>query len=140
MDSREEILSKLKFIGYIDKDEKLNIRYMTKSVNNWQTSLVRSLIYPDNRNNALKFVRDVISRSFEIIEHHFRHENLSESRPIIVDLIKSQQGLLNLKYTYSDDTKFCCDIDVLIEKILAKLGTIKEQHQNLFPQEEEDEE
>ena len=40
---------------------------------------------------------------------------------ILNDLKISKSGLLNLKETYSFDTKFCCDIDVLLEMIEAKL-------------------
>lgn len=132
MDNNEEILSKLKFIGFIEKDEKLNIRYMTKHPNNWQTAVTRSLLYPDNRSNALKFVRDVISRSFEIIDKYLRRQNIPACRAVIADLIRSQQGLQNLKYTYSDDTKFCCDIDVLIERVSSRLSSIQEEHTKLF--------
>jgi hypothetical protein len=40
--------------------------------------------------------------------------------------------MLNLKYTYNEDTKFCCDIDVIIEQISSKLANLKEQHSILF--------
>ena len=137
MENNEEVLSKLKFIGYIQKDEKLNVRYMTKHPNNWHTALTRTLIYPDNRVNALKFVRRVIHRSFEIVEHFIRIENKHTSRRIILDLIRSQTGLLNMKYTYGDDTKFCCDMDVLIECVVTRLRSIQESHPDLFEIEEE---
>ena len=36
-------------------------------------------------------------------------------------LKSSKSGLLNLKETYSYDIKFCCEIDVLLEMVEAKL-------------------
>lgn len=134
MDNNEEVLSKLKFIGFIEKDEKLNIRYMTKHPNDWRTTLSRSFIYPDNRNNSLNFVRNVISRSFEIIEHNHT-KNVQLCRAITTDLERSKKGLQNLKYTYSDDTKFCCDLDVLYEKIVTHLSVLKEAHPDIFSNE-----
>ena len=40
----------------------------------------------------------------------------------------SKNGLQNLKETYSDDIKFLCDIDVLVQIIDAKLSEIDESN------------
>jgi hypothetical protein len=132
MESNEEISSRLKFIGHIQKDEKINVRYVNRQHNNWITTVSRTILYPDNRANSLKFVKDVISRSFEIIEQYIRKQNINAIHSLINDLIKSQQGLLNLKYTYSEDTKFCCDMDVMIEHVRLKLVDLKEKHPEFF--------
>lgn len=132
MESTEEIISRLKFIGHIDKDEKIDVRHVTRQPNTLYTKISRSVIYPDNRMNALKFIKDVLSRSFEIVEYQLTHKNMLLCRGVISDLIKAKQGMINLKHTYSDDTKFCCDMDVLIELIASKLTTIKDIHPNLF--------
>jgi hypothetical protein len=132
MESNEEIISRLKFIGYIKKDEKINVKYVNRQPNNWHTTLSRSLLYPDNRNNALEFVRKVIARTFEIIEHHLRKQNIHRCRSIVADLIRSKQGLLNLRYTYSDDTKFCCDLDVLIERVVSQISILRKEQSVLF--------
>lgn len=126
MENNEEIVSRLKFLGHIQKDEKINVRYVNRQVNNWQTSISRSFLYTDNRGNTLKFVRDVISRTFDIIEQYIRKNNGHAAKSLVVDLVKSQQGLINLKHTYSEDTKFCCDIDVLIERIRTRLAELDE--------------
>lgn len=132
MENNEEILSRLKFIGKIEKDEKINVRHVNRQPNNIMTKLQRSLLYPDNRGNALKFIKDVITRSFEIIDNCNIHSNTVVSKGIISDLLKAQQGILNLKYTYGDDTKFCCDMDVVIETINIKLLSLKETCPELF--------
>lgn len=132
MESNEEIASRLKFIGFIERDEKINVRFVNRQKNNFYTILSRMIFYPDNRSNALRFVKDVISRSFEIIEQHLNKENYLDAQSMIEDLIRSQKGLANLKYTYADDTKFCCDVDVLIGKVQAKLTILRENHSDLF--------
>ena len=136
MESTEEIVSKLKFIGHIEREEKIDVRNVTRQPNNFYTKIARSIIYPDNRANALKFIREVLARSFELVEYHLAtHKNMILCSRIVVDLFKAKQGLMNLKHTYSDDTKFCCDIDVQIELIASKLANFKEQFPSLFEEE-----
>jgi hypothetical protein len=132
MENNEEIIARLKFIGYIEKNEKINVRHVNKQANTLFTKISRTLLYPDNRTNSLKFVRDVITRTFDIIERLTHNENILSCKSIIIDLTKAKQGMLNLKYTYNEDTKFCCDIDVIIEQISSKLANLKEQHSILF--------
>lgn len=132
MENNEEVIARLKFIGHIEKDEKINVRHVNKQPNTIFTKISRSIIYPDNRTNSLKFVRDIILRTFDIIERLLHNQEILVCKSLIQDLSKSKQGLLNLKYTYNEDTKFCCDIDVLIEQISSKITNIKEKHPSLF--------
>jgi hypothetical protein len=132
MESHEEVISRLKFIGHIQKDEKINVKHVNRQPNTIYTKLSRSLLYPDNRTNALKFIKDVITRSFEIIEHYNHHGNMLVSKGIVADLLKARQGILNLKYTYNDDTKFCCDMDVTIETIASRITELQASHPDLF--------
>jgi hypothetical protein len=137
MENHEEIMSRLKFIGHIEKDEKINVRHVNRQPNNLITKFSRTIIYPDNRSNALKFIKDVVSRSFEIIEHYIYQNNVIITQGIVNDLINARQGLINLKYTYNDDTKFCCDMDVIIETIATKVSSLKNQHPEIFLDEPE---
>jgi hypothetical protein len=134
MENNEEVIARLKFIGHIEKEEKINVRQCNRQPNNFLTKLSRTLIYPDNRSNSLKFIKDVILRSFDIIESLIHNRYILTCKSIISDLVKAKQGMLNLKYTYNDDTKFCCDMDVLIEQVTDKLTSLKETHPTLFEQ------
>jgi hypothetical protein len=40
---------------------------------------------------------------------------------LIDDLKKSKSGIVNLKDTYVEDIKFCCDLETLLQMIDAKL-------------------
>jgi len=130
MENSEEIMARLKFIGHIQREEKINTKYVSRHPNNMATRFWRTVLYSDNRTNALKFVKDVIARSLEIIE--LQHNDLVMCRSIVSDLIKAKQGITNLKYTYNEDTKFCCDMDVVIENIASQLTNIKEKYPDLF--------
>jgi hypothetical protein len=136
MENNEEIIARLKFISHIQKEEKINVRYVNRQPNNLLTKLSRTLLYRDNRMNALKFIKDVITRSFEIIENLLIKEDVITCKVIFTDLIKAKYGMSNLKYTYSDDTKFCCDMDVLIENMCSKISLFNEKYPFLFEEKE----
>lgn len=126
MENTEEIISRLKFIGHIQKEEKINTRQVNRQANNIWTKLQRTLIYPDNRTNTLRFLKDVITRTFEVLE--LQHEDKTVCKTIIEDLGKAKIGIINLRQTYVDDTKFCCDMDVLLETITTNLTHYKEKY------------
>lgn len=132
MEGNEEIISRLKFISYIQKDEKIDVRHVNRQANTIYTKISRSLLYPDNRAKSLKFVKEVVSRTFDIIESHIHHQNYIVCKSIVSDLLKAKQGIINLKHTYIEDTKFCCDMDVVIEQIANKINLLKQQYPLLF--------
>ena len=126
MDSNQEIISKLKFIGKIKKGEKINTRHMYVQPDGLGTSIIRTFIYQDNRGNVLNFCQETISRAFELLITYERSEKNAEHvlfGNLLVDLQQATTGLANLKFTYIADTKFCCDMDTLLQIITARLDT-----------------
>jgi len=126
MDSLKENLSKLKFISKIQKGDKINVRYLYVQPSGFLTSLSRSFFYQDNRGNTLHFVHNTIYKTFEIIDNLENNNNNNTiekalGNNITYDLENSKNGLLNLKETYIEDVKFCCEIDTLIQLIDAKI-------------------
>ena len=135
MESTPEILSRLKLLSHIQKGDKIGSRNMILQQDGWATRVSRTLIYPDNRNNTLKLIREILSRSFEILLHNItsdRESNIIQCKMIIQDLIKAQSGLSNLKSTYDTDVKFGCDLDILYQQISARLAEIKKGYSHLF--------
>lgn len=135
MDGNQEIISRLKFIGKLKKGEKINTRHMYVQPDGITTSLSRTFAYQDNRGNALNFCQETISRSFELLITYERSDSSTEKvlfSKLVEDLQQSTVGLRNLKFTYITDTKFCCDMDTLLENVLAKLDkyTITESKDN----------
>ena len=43
---------------------------------------------------------------------------------VIFDLKQSQKGIINIKHTYINDLKVCCDLDTLLQEIEAFLSTV----------------
>lgn len=135
MESTPEILSRLKLLSHIQKGEKLGSKTMTLQADTWYTRLVRTWVSPDNRQNTLKLIREVVSRAFEILLHAIgstKESDVFQCRSIVTDLHKCQTGLHNLKATYSEDIKFGCDMDILLQQIAARLSEIRKGYPSLF--------
>ena len=64
MESDKEVMSRLKFIGKVQKGEKINVKYMFVQPEGIATRISRTLINQDNRNNTLNFVRSTITRTY----------------------------------------------------------------------------
>ena len=131
MESDNEVISRLKLIGKLQKGEKINVKYMFIQPEGILTRISRTMINQCNRTNTLNFIRGTISRTFDIISNystspkeHRRHI----SHNVIIDLKQSKKGLFNIKDTYMDDIKFTCD--TLIQEIDSKLAEIEPTSDN----------
>jgi hypothetical protein len=126
-----DVISKLKFIGLIQKGEKINVRGVCVQQDTFFTRVMRTFITLDNRTNAYNFIEGIINRSFEIILLNINKETVRNVDKrlvchLISDIKKSTIGIKNLKDTYTDDIMFCCKLDALIECIESKLTDITE--------------
>jgi hypothetical protein len=122
--TNRDLLSRLKFIGRIQPSEKVSLPDMSVCNDNIITTIWRSLFRDNSRQKTLSFVQDTIDKSFEIIHNYIRSDKKSDIMMIefiVEDIKSSKQGLVNLKETYSMDRKFCCDIDLLLLTIDARL-------------------
>lgn len=130
MESDKEVISRLKFIGKVQKGEKINVKYMFVQPEGIATRISRTLINQCNRQNTLNFVRNTIKRIFEIVNNYRDSNNDSHRhicRHLIYDLKQSQKGIVNIKGTYINDLKVCCDLDTLLQEIEAFLTTIENE-------------
>ena len=124
MESNNETISKLKLIGKLQNGDKLNTKYVFIQKNGFLTRLSRWFYYQDNRQNTINFVRNTIYSTFTLIitlkKSNKRYDNLILLN-IIEDLEAAKLGMVNLKNTYADDLKFCCDIETLLEAVEVEL-------------------
>lgn len=131
MEANKEVMSRLKFIGRLQKGEKINARRVYVQPDGIVTSISRTLINQDNRGNTLQFVQDTVNRAFELLTTYERSEKESERvmcPHLISDLKKAKSGLANLKDTYISDVKFTCDIETLLAHIDAKLDELRSRY------------
>jgi hypothetical protein len=124
----DDNISRLKFIGKIQKGDKINIKYMFVQPNNIFTRIIRSFYYCDNRNNTLAFLTETVKKCFDELITHIGNGTLFDmtiANNIIQDFDNCKSGLINLKDTYNDDVMFCCKIDKIIQDVDARLEEIK---------------
>tara|TARA_B100000900_G_scaffold409124_1_gene424498 strand:- start:104 stop:484 length:381 start_codon:yes stop_codon:yes gene_type:complete len=117
-DEISRVSSTLKFIGKIGKNEKIDIKNMYLQPNTFITSIIRTLYQLDNRQNTLELIQSTINQSVEIIKDTNIDPHLKTN--FLIDLEKSKEGIRNLKYTYNNDTMFCCNLDSIIQMIDSK--------------------
>ena len=134
MESNSETISKLKLIGKLQNGDKLNTKYVFIQKDGFLTRLSRWLYWQDNRQNTINFVRNTIYSTFTLIttlkKSNKRYENLILLN-IVEDLEQAKQGMVNLKNTYADDIKFCCDLETLLEAVEVELTKHRPEEDDL---------
>jgi hypothetical protein len=113
-DRNKDIITNLKFIGTIQKGEKIDVKNSKIEENNLFTPL-RRMLMGESRETTFQFINTTIDRSFEIINSYVFSEKLSEKKfvtNVVLDLYKTIAGLKNIQTTYSDDKNFYCKINL----------------------------
>lgn len=135
MEFNDDTISKLKFIGKIQKGEKINVKHMFIQPEGLATKISRSFIHLDSRGNTLNLIKTTLNQSFTILYSLSSNSNFSGKSVcihIIEDIRKSKEGIKNLKLTYSADLMLCCQLECLLQEIDAKLGELAEKYPELF--------
>ena len=95
--TNKETISRLKFIGKIEINDKIDLKNMSIMHDGILTQLSRT-VYQDNRNKSLVFIQDTISKAFEILKCYENskknHEKLM-CLNVINDLIFKEKFIVN---------------------------------------------
>lgn len=136
METNSNTISRLKFIGKIKVNEKINVKYLSTRYDGVITKIIRTLLNQDTRENALSFFTDTIRHGFEIIDFHL--ENYKDDKTkflqcvnIYNDLKNSLIGIRNFQKTYIDDTMFCCNLETLHQETEAKIDEILRKYPDI---------
>lgn len=122
----ESVISKLKFIGSIEKDQKVNTAGLYVQPNTYLTAASRS-ISGENRETTLKFIREVIDQAFDVVFSFSNSEKQFERDlcfRLIDDLVQAKVGLENLKATYESDVMYRSKINTLFSLVEAKISEL----------------
>jgi hypothetical protein len=125
MDGLNEVISRLKFIGRIQADEKLSTDRIQMQPNSWFTTFLRTLSQRDSRKETFRFLSGTVDSAFELINLHKLSPMPSHQQMCIEvgeDLLNAKSGIRNLMETYKADDKFICDLDVLLSSITRRLS------------------
>ncbi len=134
LDSNQELISTLKFIGSIKKNEKINTKKLFIQQEGFLTSFSRTLFHQDNRWNTKSLIEHTISKAFYLLDS-YEKSNDSENLNfhfLINDLIQAQKGIENIKLTYVTDSKFNCDLSTILQTITIKLKHIHNKFPKIF--------
>ncbi len=129
LDSDNEVISNIKFIGKIREGDKINTRgkaYIQHD--NFYTKISRTFISPDNKENTYLFVSGNIKQIFEILYKYLPdRENRAKKMiigNILEDIRNATTGIRNLEKTYEEYTLFVSKLQTLIQDILSNLENI----------------
>ena len=158
-----ELISRLKFIGKIQKGDKINVKHMFVQPDSFVTKLSRTLFNIDDRTNTFIFLTSILSKSFDLLAAQLESNQDavissggllgSKGRPkgnqsgdhfynilsinLVQDLHNSITGIKNLKQTYDEDKLFGCKMDVMLEEVEARLAEFESKYEFLKRNEEE---
>lgn len=128
MEGINEVISRLKFIGRIPVGEKLSVQSLQTQPDTWMTTISRSLNSRESRHETFRFFNTTVEEAFRIIDMYSKSSKKCDKnlcRDIMKDLeIAAKVGIRNIGSTYEYDSKYCCDIQVLIDSILRRLDEI----------------
>ena len=135
----DEIIPRIKFIGKIQKGEKMNVKHMQVQPDSIFTKISRSFIHTDTRSNTYTFVNYSIKKGFEILYQHLDSEKQFDRIlciNLMNDLRNCKEGLQNIRETYIEDLMFCCKIDALIEETDARIHDVETKYDFLNQRDE----
>lgn len=119
-----EIASRLKFIGRIQKGDKVDVGHMCIQTDTWYNNIWRTVWGTESRNATRELIDKTIKLGFAIIsQYNMSQDPFKESAIACMckDLAAACDGMANLKETYHRDVMFCCQIDTLIQDITIRL-------------------
>jgi hypothetical protein len=125
MDIKNETFSRLKLISKIQIGDKINLNKDISITPDGVITQISRMLYQENRMKTLVFVQDTINKTFEILKCYERSNKKTDimmCKNLLKDLKSSKIGLSNLKETYSNDVKYQCDIEVVLQLIDTKIS------------------
>ena len=137
----EDIIPRIKFIGKIQKGEKINVKHMNIQQDSLITKFTRSFIYNDTRSNAYTFINHSIKKGFDTLYHYLNNVDKIYDKTICQNLINDlkycKNGMLNIKETYIEDLMFSCKIDSLIQETDARISDIEQKYIGIFEEQKD---
>lgn len=140
-ENQQTTITRLKFLGRVNKGEKINVKEMTLQSEGYVTALSRSVWFVDNRNNSVSFIQNTVQAAFTLVGLLSKSGSVSDlelAKAVVRDIGSAKIGINNLKTTYSEDTFFCCSVDTYVQTIDARLLDIRGKQPALFLTDEDD--
>jgi len=126
--SYEDISARLKFIGQISENEKVNVHTRKIVTPSLWTSLTR-YIHGETRYSTYQFVNYTVSESFAWIELNHPKPGTAETvAQMLADLKSAQLGIKNLQLTYGHDRMLVSQLSTLGQAVENKVKYYQYQY------------
>lgn len=137
LESCEQIMSDLKFISMINKNDVVNVRRRCLQPKSWWTSFDRTFVHYDNRENCLAFLSATVHNAFLYVENCMLRSIESDiTHNVLVHLLHNiihcVPGLLNLQYSYKTDQNFYSQLDTLIMGVKGRLDGVRKSNPDIY--------
>jgi hypothetical protein len=110
----DEIISRLKFIGTVKKNEKISVKNLKIQKDDLFTQITRTFVGHESRERTLNFITTTLNISYNL----FNNEINSRVKGLILqDLEHAKAGILNIRQTYMVDSMFICRLDSVIQQL-----------------------
>jgi len=129
------VMTKIKFIGTIQPNEKVNVKQMCIQEDTLFTSFFRT-IYQESHDSTIRFFEntyeDVFALLFRTVEQIKTNINkntsslLSLCKTIVKDIQRSFVGIKNVQVTYKENRMVKCRLETLTQLVENRLEQIKE--------------
>ena len=77
-ENQQDTITRLKFLGKVNKGEKINVKELTLQSEGYVTALSRSVWCVDNRNNTISFIQNTIQAAFNLIQLLSKNNGVSD--------------------------------------------------------------
>ena len=121
-DDFRHLISTLKYLSFIKKNEKICTKDRSVYKNNWYDFFYRTVVMPENRFDTTNFLETNIDMTFQFLD---ACESPDKVFTVIECLQESIQGIENLRYTYQHDACMKGKLDSILIDIKSKIAEIK---------------
>lgn len=131
----EDLNSVLQFISEINKDERINTKYLKVVPNGLFSKIYRSMFDNESREKTFLFIQTKIYEATNLIETYLKNNKTNDPlliKSIITNLNKSKIGIKNLQFTYDDDRITVCKLDTLIIYIDSFFTKMLQDYKRMF--------
>lgn len=120
----KDLLSKLHFLGCIQRGSKINMSDKSFSdASSWFAAIKRSFS-GEGRDTMIADINRIIEETIHAIDHYAETDFL----PLLIEYLeKAKIGIQNLTATYQDDPNIISQLTVAIENVNIQLKTHKKQ-------------
>lgn len=113
-DNFRDLVAKLKFLSFIQKNEKVSTKDNSVYKNNWYDFIYRQWVQPESRYDTINFLETHIDDAFSFLNNC----KAAEKRETLIQCLKeSKTGIENLRYTYKHDPCMKGKLDSLLIQI-----------------------